>query len=498
VTAGALGVLLVATACGGSSGSTDSGGGGTLTIANSVPITPWDLAAAGAGDVIQYYEPVFDSLIRLDPKGNATPNLATSWSYDSSNTVLTLKLRSGVKFTDGTALDANAVKANLVHTEAGANEAAGRLKSIASVDAVDATTVAIHLSGPDPALLASLGDTSGMIASLQDLTGKIGPVGSGPYVLDKSGTVNGSQYTYTRNKQYWNTKAFPFSKIVIKTMSDATARLNALLSGQVDWGRVTSKTAAQAKSQGLTVTNVAESIEGLYIWDRAGKIVPALGNVKVRQALNWAFKRDDIVTKLNNGLATATDQSFAPDTVAFDASLNNTYGYDPAKAKQLLAQAGYPNGFTVTMPDVSTVAPDQQAVMTQSLEDIGIKVKIDKVPFTELFNAIQSGKYAMSWFKLSNPSPWALVKSQLLKDGVWNPTHYVDPTLDALLSKTQKASGSAQQAFYKQVNAYTQQQAFNAPWDVIQAVYGNSKRITATPQSGEASTPIYYMQPSGA
>jgi peptide/nickel transport system substrate-binding protein len=499
VMAGGLGLLLIMAACGGTSASSSNsaGGGSTLTIANAVPLTPWDLAAAGAGDVIQYYEPVFDSLIRLDAAGKATPNLATSWSYDSTNTVLTLKLVPGVKFTDGTALDASAVKANLLHTETGANEAAGRLKAIASVDAVDAGTVAIHLSAPDPALLTSLGDTSGMIASPKALDSKNGPIGSGPYVLDKAGTVNGSEYTYTRNKDYWNAKAFPFNKIVIKTMTDVTARLNALLSGQVDWGRVQSKTAAQVKGSGLTVTTMSESVEGLFIWDRGGKTVPALGNVKVRQALNWAFNRSETVSKLNNGLATATDQMFSPNSVAYDTSLENTYRYDPAKAKALLAEAGYPNGFTVTMPDVSTVAPDQQALMTQSLEDIGINVKIDKVPFTELFNAVQSGKYPMSWFKLSSANPWALVQFQLLKNGVWNPTHYSDPTLDALLTQAQHASGAAQDALFKQVNAYTQQQAFNAPWDVLQVIFGNSKRITATPQAGEAATPIYFMTPSG-
>ncbi|SED18417.1 ABC transporter substrate-binding protein [Streptomyces melanosporofaciens] len=133
----------------------------------------------------------------------------------------------------------------------------------------------------------------------------------------------------------------------------------------------------------------ADSVEGLYIWDRTGGIVPALGKAKVRQALNYASDRESIVEKLNLGYATATSQMATADSAWYDTSLESNYAYDPAKARKLLAEAGYPHGFTVTMLDVSSVAPGQQVVMTQALEDIGIKVKVDKIPFTRLFPSRQ-------------------------------------------------------------------------------------------------------------
>ncbi|GAB3000299.1 ABC transporter substrate-binding protein [Streptomyces pseudoechinosporeus] len=493
---GAALTLVSVTACSGGSGNVPAASDGTLTLAIGNAATPWDLATAVLGDNIQYYEPVFDSLVRLDTNADPKPNLATSWSYDKTRTVLTMKLRSGVKFTDGTALDAAAVQANLLHTKEGSNEAAGKLKAITSVDVVDSSTVAIRLSAPDPQLLASLGDPSGMIASPKHLDGKGGPVGSGPYVLDKSATTNGSTYTFTRNADYWNKKAYPFTKIVIKNISDPTARLNALLAGQVDWARINPQTARQVKGRGLEVKAHPDSVEGLYIWDRAGKIVPALGKVKVRQALNYAFDRESIVKKVNLGYATATSQMATEGSSWYDKSLEKNYPYDPAKARKLLAEAGYPNGFTVTMPDVSSVAPGQQAVMTQSLQDIGIKVKVDKLPFTELFSALQSGKYAMSWFKLASGQPWDFIQSELTKDAAWNPAKDFDPTLNSLIGKAQKATGGAQTDAFREINAYLQTNAFNAPWDVLDAVQGNSKKIKVTPRSYVSAVPIRNMAPA--
>jgi peptide/nickel transport system substrate-binding protein len=498
VATGALAMLLAVAACGGSAtGAAAAGGdGGTLTLAAALEAQPWDLADAGLGDNIQYYEPVFDSLVRLSPQGNPEPYLATSWSYDSTRTVLTMHLRTGVTFTDGSPLNAVAVRASLLHTETGSNEAAALLKSITGVDVVNPTTVAIHLSAPDPNLVDSLGDVSGMIASPKHLTAKNGPVGSGPYILDESATTPGSAYTYTRNPGYWNKKAFPFNKIVVETMTDATARLNALMSGQVEWGRINTPDVSQVKGNGLQVETQVDGVEGLYIWDRAGKIVPALGNVKVRQALNYAFNRPLIVSKLDNGFATPTTQMFTPQSGIFDASLEGTYSNDPAKARQLLAEAGYPHGFTVTMPDVSAVAPDQQTYMTQALESIGIKVKIAPVPLTQLFADLLAGKFALSWFKLASYQSWNLISTEFTPTAIWNPLKYSTPTLNALVDKAQKTSGAQQTALYQQINTYVQQQAFNAPWDVLQAVFASSPKIQVTPQAFETVVSIYNIKPA--
>ncbi|MGA6155323.1 ABC transporter substrate-binding protein [Stenotrophomonas sp. NPDC087984] len=483
-----------ATACG---GGALADGDQTLTLAESVTATPWDLAKASLGPESSYYQPVFDTLVRLDRNGEPTPNLATSWSYDKTQTRLTLKLRTGVTFTDGTALDADAVRRNLLHTRSGTASAAGEIRDISGVEVVDAQTVTIELSHPSASLLPALGQVSGMMAGPRSLKDPGTPVGSGPYRLDASATIAGQTYTYTRNPGYWNKKAFPYNKVVIKYLADPTARINALLSGQIDGGMVNLNRVPTVKGHGLKVaTYQPGDIEGLYIWDRAGKKVPALGKLKVRQALNYAFDKKAILKAAKTGLGTPTTQVFAPGEDGYDARLENTYPYDPAKARKLLAEAGYPNGFAVTLPDLSAAFPQEQAALTQSLEDIGIKVRLDNVPGDQIFSSALSGKYAMSYFKLGAPTGWDKVQLQLTKNSTWNPLKYHDPKAEDLITRIGEATGPTRDTLFKQLNAHVVEQAWNAPWSVVANAYATAKGVTATPQAGLQYPPLHSYAPA--
>ncbi|MFJ3804280.1 ABC transporter substrate-binding protein [Streptomyces sp. NPDC090088] len=490
------GLLTVTVAgCGGGTGT--AAGDKTLTLGESVTATPWDLAEASIGPEAQYYQPVYDTLIRLNTKGETTPNLATSWSYDKARTTLTLKLRKDVKFTDGTALDASAVAKSLLHTKNGTGTASDEIQDVTGVEAVDSTTVAVRLSHPSAALLPALGQVSGMIASPKALGDAKTPVGSGPYKLDTSATTSGQTYTYVRNDDYWNTKAFPYDKIVIKYIQDPTARTNALLSGQIDGSTLNLNRVKTVESRGLNVTTYQPGdIEGLYIWDRAGKIVPALGKLKVRQALNYAFDRKAIIKSAKTGLGTATSQLFAKGEAGYDASLDNAYSYDPAKAKKLLAEAGYPNGFSVTIPDLSGIFPQEQAALTQSLKDIGIKVTLKTLPSDQIFSSLLAGKYAMSYFKLGATTPWDKIQLQLPRNATWNPLKYDDPQADALITKIGAASGARQTQLFQQLNKYVVDQAYNAPWNVIVNAYATAKDVKVTPQPGSQYPPVYNYEPA--
>ncbi|MBP8534417.1 ABC transporter substrate-binding protein [Streptomyces sp. MK37H] len=490
--------LLTATvaACGGGTQAA-AGKDKTLTLAESVAATPWDLAKASMGPESQYYQPVFDTLVRLDTKGEPTPNLATSWSYDKAQTTLTLKLRKGVKFTDGTVLDADAVKQCLLHTKSGTGTAAGEIRDITGVEVVDAHTVAVKLSHPTASLLSALGQVSGMIASPKSLKDPKTPVGSGPYKLDTSATTAGQTYTYTRNADFWNTKAFPYDKVVIKYLSDPTARTNALLSGQIDGATLNLNRVKTVKGRSLNViTYQPGDVEGLYIWDRAGKKVPALGKVKVRQALNYAFDKKAMLKSAKTGLGTPTAQLFAPGEDGYDVRLEDTYSYDPAKARKLLAEAGYPHGFSVTLPDLSAIFPQEQAALTQSLKDIGIKVKLDNVPGDQIFSSMLSGKYAMSYFKLGAPTAWDKVQLQLAKKSTWNPFKYDDPKADGLITRIGEATGAKRMTLFKELNAYVVDQAWNAPWSVVANAYGTAKDVKVTEQAGVQYPPLYNYTPA--
>jgi peptide/nickel transport system substrate-binding protein len=504
----AAAMTLVVAACGGGNDSSSSNAsssgpgkrGGTLTLAPVVAAQPWDLKDAGLGNNAQYYQPVYDPLLRLDADGQPVPNLATKWEYDASQTRLTLTLKSGVKFTDGTPFDAAAVKANLERTKTGASEAAGQLKGIKGVKVVNPTTATVTLAAPDPSFVANLGNVAGMMASpkaIADGALKKGPVGSGPYTLDAGATTAGSQYTFVRNPSYWNAQAFPFDKIVLKPLNDPTAILNALRSGQVNGALMSNaKNIAPAKAAGMTVNKITTGdVDGVYIWDRGGKIVKALGNVKVRQALNYAFDKNAIIKTAKQGYGQPTTQVFNKATAAYDASLDSKYTYNPQKAKQLLAEAGYPNGFDVTVPDLSPVFPDAQAAMVQQLKDIGVRVKVDKVPLNQLINALLAGKYPLSYFTLASFRPWDTAVIELMKDSLWNPLKYDDPQASALIEKAQStAPGPEQDAILRQLNQYTVDQAWNAPWTQVESAYITTKGNEVTPFVFAPVPPIYNFK----
>ncbi|MGO4753566.1 ABC transporter substrate-binding protein, partial [Streptomyces sp. 2MCAF27] len=407
------------------------------------------------------------------------------------------KLRTGLKFTDGTPVDAEAVRQSLLHTKSGTASAAGEIQDITGVEAVDTHTVAIKLSHPTAALLPALGQVPGMIAAPKALKDPKTPIGSGPYKLDTAASTAGQTYTYTRNADYWNAKAFPYDKIVIKYLADPTARTNALLSGQLDGATLNLNRVATVKGRGLNViTHQPGDVEGLYIWDRAGKKVPALGKLKVRQALNHAFDRQGIIKAAKTGLGTPTAQLFARGEDGHDAGLDNAYSYDPAKARKLLAEAGYPNGFSVTIPDLSAMFPQEQAALTQSLKDIGVKVKLDNLPGDQVFSSMLSGKYAMSFFKLGAPTAWDKVQLQLTAKSTWNPFKYHDPKADDLITRIGKATGAERTSLFEELNTYVVDQAWNAPWDVISYAYATAKDVKVTPQPGAQFPPIYNYAPA--
>ena len=196
----AVTAVMALTACTGSSPG-GSPAPTELDIAAIAPPESFSPGNFGTGPTTQFLQPVYDSLFRNTNEGEPAENIVTKWSYDDTRTKLSLTIREGVKFTDGTPLDAAAVKANLDSARKGTGEAGGQLRFIQEVTVTDATNLMVTLSAPDPSLVPNLGGTAGVLASPKALgTPALDttPIGSGPYILDAAKSQTGIKYVYTR------------------------------------------------------------------------------------------------------------------------------------------------------------------------------------------------------------------------------------------------------------------------------------------------------------
>ncbi len=496
-----LGLLL--SACGGTgqttSGPSKGGSAGTLTIAAVSDNNSFDPAALEIGNKVHYWMPVYDTLLVFDENAELKPNLATAWTYNADNTVLNLKLREGVKFTDGSPFDGAAVKANLEHLKAGKGQNAYMAASISSVDIVSANEVNLNLAAPDPGLVYYLGVVGGAMASpAAEASPEIAttPVGSGPYKLDKTATTAGSQYTYTRNPDYWNPEGFPYDKIVVKPISDVTARLNALKSGQVDSGLIQAKSAKEAEASKLNVTTVPIDWRGLIIADREGKTVPALGDVRVRRAINHAIDADALLKNLQLGQGEVTDQIFNEKSQAYVADLDNKYGFDVDAAKKLMAEAGYEDGFEVLMPDLAGF-PEVTPIIEQQLGAINIKVKWQKVSSDSTVPALLSGKFPMFFFSLGSQSAWQDLEKVALPTSPWNTAKSTDAELTALVQSARMAKpGDDQNRAMQEVNTWLVDNAWFAPLYRSNTIIASSAKTNVVPQPWNAVPWIRNYRPA--
>lgn len=473
------------TSSGGSENSDATPRGGTLTIGNNLDLASFDTGELDTGWQVFYWQSVYDTLLDYTPDGSIEPNLATEYTYNDDNTVLTLKLRDDVEFTDGTPFNAEAVKANIEHLQQGTGVSVYMVKGVTEVDVLDDSTVEIHLNAPDPAFTYYLCLVAGAMASPDAIaagTLAASPVGSGPYVYDSDDSITGSEYHFTRNADYWNPDAFPYDDIVIKPMEDLTARMNAIKSGQVNGVSADTTVTAEAEGSGLQIGRNPISWQGLVIFDRDGTKVPALGDVRVRQALNYAIDTQSILDNIFEGAGYASTQIFNKKSPAADPELDGAYPYDPAKAKKLLAEAGYADGFEITMPEF----PGQNTypIITQQLADVGIKVTWDKIAVEQIVPALMGGDYPIAVFGSSSGHPWRDIQKMVSVGGAWNPLGNTTPELAQLLADVQASNGEAQDAAYQKVSAYLVDNAWFGVWFFTDNVFLTDASTNATQQAG--------------
>jgi peptide/nickel transport system substrate-binding protein len=387
--AAALGTVLASvltpalSACGGDTAA--ASGTATLKWASSYFPSHWDPVVSGSGAQFRELALVYASLTRTDEKGNAVPDLAESWKYNTRGDEVTFHLRPHLRFSDGEPVDATAVKAAIERAKEQKDSALfGDLTSIESVDAKGLDAV-VHLRQVDYQIPQLLGERVLQIASpkaARDASAlDRAPVGAGPFVVTQ--IVPGTKAVLKKNPDYWDAKNIHIDRVELTSAPDASTVVSGLRTGVYNFADIAPSQAQAAKEAGLDVF-VQPGFNASNISLNVNKA--PFDNDKVVDAVRYAIDRQEFVDKLTFGYGETTDQPFPKGYIAYDPASADAYPYDPGKARKLLAEAGHKAGdlkLNLVIP-----AEDPQAEIVQSqLAKVGIKVtiKIDKNWATPFF-----------------------------------------------------------------------------------------------------------------
>ncbi|MFL5804402.1 MAG: ABC transporter substrate-binding protein [Roseiflexaceae bacterium] len=458
----ALLVVLVLSACGSAPGGAPaqpaaSGAKGNATITISLNADPPSLDPAFSSALVdrQVHNSLYDKLLDLDKDGKFVPMLATEWKASDDGLAYTFTLREGIKFHDGTNLDAEAVKFNLERYMTDPKSTRrNELGAVASVEVVDAKTLKVTLKERFAPFLSVLTDRSGMIVSpksVQDQSGDIRnqPVGSGPFKYDSR--IKGDTITLIRNEEYWQPGLPKAAKVVYKILTDPNIQLVNLRSGQID---VTDGLPAQEvpnlqNDKNFVVVNASGfGYQGIWINTTAAP----LDNKQVRQAIDILMDRDQIVKVLFNGTATAGNSPFSSTNLAFGDSDK----YSPPnleQAKQLLAQSGTPNPSFTLKVGTSAIQAQFAQLVQNFLKPAGIDMQIEKVEFGTLLDQMTKGNYQAAFLGWSGrPDPDQNIYDFFVTGGAQNNSAFSNPQVDEQLKAARQESDPAKRkASYDQV-----------------------------------------------
>lgn len=456
-------------ACTGPSGSP----GGTasdavLEIGGAGQPASLDPQAGTTGNDYYYLNLIYDRLMRVDPKtGELLPGLATSWKYlDAENRHFEFTLRDGVTFQDGTELDANAVKASMQRFIA--QGTLTQLDAVQNINVKNPKTVDITLSRPSSSFALTLADRAGMIVSptaAQKYGDQFGthPVGAGPFQF--ASEVSGSSINLTKFKNYWQADRIKLAGFNWHIYANKTALTNALQAEQVQMGvLINPADVAAFKGNNSVTVDIGPAYNFFYLAFNIA--LKPLDDVKIRQAINLALDRTALNDVGTQGLGKVEWEPIPPSSPFYATNLAPTWPQDVAKAKQLVAEAGYPNGVNLTCLNYTTGGYDDTApVVIAQLKKVGINVNVTTVSlaeFSDLYRTKRTAPCGMTNFGV-DPAPVSTLRSLFAKDSYFNSSQKSFGVDDDLTALDAAFSQQEQQNIVAKIVAQTTSTAPYAP-----------------------------------
>lgn len=461
---------------------------------------------------------VYESLVRQDEQLRPAPSLAMSWRAINPTT-WEFKLRPNVKFHDGSPLTAEDVKYSLERAMnlEGPRTYRSYLKSVDSVSVAGPLTVHVKTTEVSPtlpdnlSLISILPKSLGNKVSEESFTNGKSAIGTGPYKYVS--WTNGQQVLLSKNANYWGEKE-PWDNVAFRFIGREPARASALLSGSVDLiDAATSNLTDSFESSGkIDIVSVTSYMVNYLYMDQFRDNSPfvkandgspmnknPLRDLKVRKALMHAVYRDGIIKFLMKGDAVASEQIVREGFFGYDPTLKLPE-YDLAKAKALLAEAGYPDGFRLTI-HCSNNRYINDAKMCEALgqvfTQIGVKTEISTMPFSVYQGRAISGANGDPEFSVFMFGSGALTGDSLTgltsiihtvdKKGGWganNYARYSNKEVDALIEKaSQTLDNKAREALQKQAQKMALEDGAIIPLVHLKSAWAMRKGLTIKPRA---------------
>ncbi|MBB3995397.1 peptide/nickel transport system substrate-binding protein [Sulfitobacter undariae] len=468
----------------------------TLRVAYTKELENVDSYFNSSREGVVLQRAVWDGLIYRDPITNEYKgNLATEWKWIDDKT-LELKLREGVTFHNGDAFDADDVVAtvNFVANEENGVKTQRNVNWMESAEKVDDFTVRIKTKEVFPAAIEFLsGPVSMYPAEYYAEVGPSGmglkPVGTGPYKVVE--VVPGQRFVLEKNENYHDSpKGQPsIGKVDIRTIPDVNTQIAELFSGSLDliW-QVPADQAEKLAEMGdkFVVSNESTMRVGYLFMDAAGRSSmdpnPFL-DVKVRQAVNYAIDRNALVDNLLKGKSKVVWTPCFPSQFGCDQNVTE-YPYNPEKAKELLAEAGYPDGFTTEF--YAYRDRDYAEAIASYLNAVGIKIDFKMLQYSALRELNMKGEVPMSfqtWGSYSINDASAMV-SQFFKHGSLDMTRD-DQTLEWLDVADQSNDPEKRKEYYTKALKRIADEAYWAPMFSYNTNYVTNQNVEYTPTADE-------------
>ncbi|MBW4708427.1 ABC transporter substrate-binding protein [Roseobacter sp. YSTF-M11] len=441
------------------------------------------------------YASLCDKLVDITPDLEIIPQLATAWETSDDGKRITMQLREGAVFHDGTPFNAEAVAANIERSQTlDESRRKSELKSITSTEVTGEYEIVLNLAGPDSTLIAQLADRAGMMMSPTAAAEAgadfgLNPVCSGPFKFEER--VAQDKIVLSKFDDYWNADAIHFDSVTFLPIPDTTVRLANLQSGDIDMlERLNATDLAQAEADSNIVVDSAVSLGYQAITfniNNGDKGDNPWGNDKrLRQALSYAIDREALNQVVFEGAFAPGNQSFPPTSPWYNKALP-VEGADVEKAKALLAEAGYPQGLDleVQVPNSTEPLAVMQVVQAMAAQ-AGINIKLTSKEFATLLADQSAGDYTASQIGWSGRvDPDGNNHPFVTSEGGINDSKFSDPKMDELLNAARVAATTEERkAIYDEAKVIMLDELprlflYHVKW--IWAYRDNMKGFTAYP-----------------